>query len=43
MKKVFKSRIFAFVLGVIIFGGIGVVSAYTIFANDVGYTPKYKT
>ena len=43
MKKVFKSRIFAFVLGSLIFGSIGVVSAYTIFANDIGYTPKDTT
>ena len=40
MKKIFKSRIFTFILGAILFGGIGVVSAYTIFANDIGYTPK---
>ena len=43
MNKVFKSRIFAFVLGAILFGSIGVVSAYTIFANDIGYTPKDST
>ena len=43
MKKVFKSRIFAFVLGAIIFSGITAVSAYTIFANDIGYTPKDST
>ena len=44
MKKIFrKSNIFSFLLGAIIFGGIGVVSAYTIFANDIGYTPKDST
>lgn len=44
MKKIFKkSNIFAFILGAIIFGSIGVVSAYTIFANDIGYTPKDTT
>lgn len=43
MKKIFKSRIFAFVLGAILFGGIGVVSAYTILANNIGYTPKDTT
>ena len=43
MKKIFKSRIFAFILGAILFGGIGVVSAYTILANDIGYTPKDTT
>ena len=43
MKKAFKSRIFAFVLGAIIFSGITAVSAYTILANDIGYTPKDST
>ena len=43
MKKVLKSRIFAFVLGAVIFGGLVGVSAYTIFANDIGYTPKDTT
>ena len=44
MKKIFKkSNIFAFILGALIFGSIGVVSAYTIFANDIGYTPKDTT
>ena len=41
MKKIFKkSNIFAFILGALIFGGIVGVSAYTIFADDIGYTPK---
>ena len=40
MKKILnKINIFSFILGAIIFGGIVGVSAYTIFANDVGYTP----
>lgn len=43
MKKIFKSRLFTFVLGAIIFSGITAVSAYTIFANDIGYTPKDTT
>ena len=44
MKRIFrKSNIFSFLLGAIIFGGIVGVSAYTIFANDIGYTPKDKT
>ena len=43
MKKIFKSRMFAFILGAVIFGGIVGVSAYTILANDVGYTPKDTT
>lgn len=41
MKKIFrKSNIFSFLLGAVMFGGITVVSAYTIFANDIEYTPK---
>ncbi|MBR1416925.1 MAG: hypothetical protein IJ572_03820 [Bacilli bacterium] len=41
MKKIFiKSNIFSFLLGAILFGSIGIVSAYTIFANDIGYTSK---
>lgn len=44
MKKIFrKSNIFSFILGSIIFGGIGVVSAHTIFATDIGYTSKSST
>ncbi len=44
MKKIFrKSNIFSFLLGAVIFGGIVGVSAYTIFANDIGYTPKDST
>ena len=44
MKKIFKkSNIFSFMLGAIIFGGIGTVFAYTILAKDVGYTPKDTT
>ena len=43
MKKIIKSRVFAFVLGAIIFGSIGIVSAYSIFANDIEYTPKDTT
>ena len=43
MKKIFKSRVFAFILGAILFGSIGVVSAYTILANDIGYTPSNTT
>ena len=40
MKKIIKNPIFTFVLCALIFGGIVGVSAYTIFANDIGYTPK---
>ena len=43
MKKIIKNPIFTFILGAVIFGGIVGVSAYTIFANDIGYTPKDST
>ena len=43
MKKIIKNPIFTFILGSLIFGGIVGVSAYTIFANDIGYTPKDST
>lgn len=43
MRKALKSRIFTFILGALIFGSIGVVSAHTILANDIGYTPKDTT
>ena len=38
MKKLFDSNIFYFILGAIIFGGIGSVLAYTIVSSDVEYT-----
>ena len=44
MKKIFrKSNIFSFFLGAIIFGGIVGVSAYTILAKDISYSPKDTT
>ena len=43
MKKIIKNPIFTFILGALIFGGIVGVSAYTILANDIGYTPKDST
>ena len=43
MKKIIKNPVFMFILGSIIFGSIGIVSAYTILAKDVGYTPKDTT
>ena len=43
MKRIIKSRVFAFILGAVIFGGIVGVSAYSIFANDIGYTPSDST
>lgn len=41
MKKVLKSRIFAFILGAVIFGTIGVL-ADNIFASSINYTPEWK-
>ena len=40
MKKVFKNPIFTFILGAVIFGGIGVVYAYVATAADVSYSPS---
>lgn len=37
MKRIFKSRIFAFILGAVIFGTIGVVATVEILAEDVVY------
>lgn len=42
-KKLKKRNIFALILCVIIFGGIGVVQAYKLLANDIGYTPSDST
>ena len=38
MKKVLKSRMFAFLIGAIIFGSIGVYAASEIFASSVTYS-----
>lgn len=43
MKKIIKNNIFGFILGAIIFGSIVGVSAYTIYANNIGYTPSDTT
>lgn len=43
MKLFKKDNILAFLLGAVIFGSIGVVSAYSILANDIGYTPNDTT
>jgi len=43
MKKFIKNNIVGFILGAVIFTGITSVAAYTIFANDIGYTPKDTT
>ena len=39
MNNFFKSRLFAFILGSVIFSGITSVAAYTFFASNIGYTP----
>ena len=43
MKRLLKSRIFAFLLGALIFSGLTAVSAYSLFANQVGFTPTDTT
>lgn len=43
MKKLIKSRIFAFILGAVMFSGITGVVAYTLLANDIGFTPSDTT
>lgn len=35
-----KSNVISFLLGAIIFGSVGVVSAYSLLAKDIGYNPK---
>ena len=37
MKKIFKSRLFFLLIGVLIFG-ISAVFAYSYLASDIGYT-----
>ena len=37
MKNIFKSRVFFFILGAILFGGIAGVTAYTIAASEIEY------
>lgn len=39
MKKIFKSRIFSFILGAVIFSGIS-VCAYSLSSNDISFTPE---
>ena len=39
MKRIIKSRIFAFILGAIIFGSVGVYASSYI-AKDISFTPK---
>ena len=40
MKKIFKSRIFCFLLGVVLSCGITTALAFAYLAPDVGFTPK---
>ena len=40
MNKAFKNPLFTFILGAITFSGIGIAFAYSLVANDVGYTPS---
>ena len=35
-----KSNIFSFIVGAVLFGGIGVVAAYNMLAKDIKYTPS---
>ena len=39
MKNIFKSRIFSFILGTVIFGGV-ITFAYNLNSNDVLFTPE---
>ena len=44
MKNIFrKSNIFSFILGAVIFGSIGAVSAYALLAKDVSFNPSDST
>ena len=43
MKRFLKSRIFTFILGAVIFSCITLVSAYSLFANNVGFNPTDNT
>lgn len=36
-----KKYIIGFVIGSLLFGGIGIVSAYTLLAKDISYTPSW--
>ena len=40
MKKLLKSRLFAFVLGLVLAGSIGAL-AYNVSANNIGYNPEW--
>ena len=43
MKKVIKNNLFGFILGAILFGGIGTVVATTILSSTVSYTNNNQT
>ena len=43
MKKIFNNPIFTFILGSIIFSGIGTVFAYSLTADDTEYLPDDST
>ena len=43
MKKVIKNNLFGFILGAILFGGIGTVVATTILSSTVSYTNNNRT
>ena len=43
MKKFLRSRIFSFILGVVVTSGITTVLAFSFLASDVGYTPADST
>ena len=43
MKNIRKGYIFSFILGALIFGGIVGASAYSVLANNIGYTPNDST
>ena len=43
MKKILKSRLFIFILSIVMSAGITSVFAYSIFANDIGFTPEDNT
>ena len=38
-----KKYLIGFILGAIIFGGIGTVLAYSVFARNIGFTPTDTT
>ena len=40
MKKILKSRLFFFILGVVISSGVATVFAFSVFAPEVGYTAR---